>query len=114
MENIIILLLIAVVIALALPSSVKHLKRKNGCCGGEEYKVKAKKLSNVLYKKTFKVEGMTCQHCKNRVEEAVNDIEFVAGKVDLKSGELTVFYEKETDDNIIREKLERAGYKMIL
>ncbi|MFR4756954.1 MAG: heavy-metal-associated domain-containing protein [Evtepia gabavorous] len=36
--------------------------------------------------KTFQVEGMHCEHCKVRVEEAVNDIKGAAGKVDLKKG----------------------------
>ncbi|MBE5940568.1 MAG: hypothetical protein E7266_09260 [Lachnospiraceae bacterium] len=28
-----------------------------------------KKLTKVIGKKTFSVEGMTCEHCKNRVME---------------------------------------------
>ena len=53
---------------------------------------------------------MHCEHCKNRVEEAVNDIKGIAGRVDLKNGELTVFYAEDAPDEIIMAKIERAGY----
>ena len=53
---------------------------------------------------------MHCEHCKNRVEEVVNDIKGVAGRVNLKKGELTVFYAEDVSDEVIRERIERAGY----
>lgn len=69
-----------------------------------------KKLSKVMYQKSFKVDGMHCEHCKNRVEEVVNDIAGVAGKVSLKKGELIVSYEEEVDDALIASRIEKAGY----
>jgi len=53
---------------------------------------------------------MHCEHCKRRVEEAVNDIKGVAGRVDLKKGELTVSYAEDVADEIIMTKIKRAGY----
>ena len=53
---------------------------------------------------------MHCEHCKSRVEEAVNDIKGVAGKVNLKKGELTVSYAEDVADELIKEKIKRAGY----
>ena len=53
---------------------------------------------------------MHCEHCKRRVEEAVNDIKGIAGRVDLKKGELTVSYAEDVDDEIIKAKIERTGY----
>ncbi|MDE6640906.1 MAG: cation transporter [Acetatifactor sp.] len=55
---------------------------------------------------------MHCEHCKNRVEEVVNDIKGVAGKVSLKKGELTVSYAEDVSDELIKEKIERAGYRI--
>lgn len=81
MENIIIIAVIVIVFAIGIRSTVKHFKGQGGCCGGGDYKPKVKRLPNVLYQKTFKVGGMHCEHCKNRVEEVVNDINGVAGKV---------------------------------
>ena len=112
MENYIIIAIIAVAIGFGINSAVKHFKGQGGCCGGGSYKPKKKKLKNVLYQKTFKVEGMHCDHCKNRVEEVVNDIKGVAGKVNLKKGELCVSYAEEVTDEVIKARIEKAGYKV--
>lgn len=111
MENYIIIGIIAVVTVIGIIYTVKHFKGEGGCCGGGSYKPKSKKLSNILYQKTFKVDGMHCDHCKNRVEEVVNDIKGIAGKVNLKKGELTVSYAEDVDDEIIKARIERAGYQ---
>ena len=110
MENYIIIGIIAVIIIIGIAYTVRHFKGEGGCCGGGSYKPKRKKLSGVKYTKLFKVGGMHCGHCKNRVEEAVNDIKGVMGRVDLKKGELTVSYAEDVSDEIIKAKLERAGY----
>ena len=112
MVDYIIIAVLALVVAFGIFSAIKHFKGQGGCCGGGSYKPKKKKLKNVLYQKTFKVEGMHCDHCKNRVEEVVNDIQGVAGKVNLKKGELTVSYAEEVEDELIKSCIERAGYKV--
>lgn len=106
----IILAILVVVVAFGIRSTVKHFGGKKGCCGSSDYKPKKKKLSKVLYKKIFLVEGMHCEHCKRRVEEAVNDISGVAGIVNLKKGELSVSYEAGVEDDVIISKLEQRGY----
>ena len=65
-----------------------------------------------MYKKIFQVDGMHCEHCKRRVEEAVNDISGIAGIVNLKKGELTVSYEADVEDEVIIAKLEQRGYSV--
>ncbi len=110
MENVIILAILAVVIVFALRASIRHFRGEGGCCGGGDYKPKKKRLPRVLYQKTFQVEGMHCDHCKARVEEAVNDIPGVAGRVNLKKGELTVSYAEDVADDLILRKIQRAGY----
>ena len=106
--------IIAAILVIALffgiRATVKHFARKSGCCGSADYKPKKKKLSKVLYQKTFQVEGMHCEHCKSRVEEVVNDIKGVAGIVNLKTGELTVSYAENVADELIKSRLERVGY----
>ena len=113
MENYIIIVILVAIAAYGLYATVKHFKGQGGCCGGGSYKPKKKKLDQVLYTKTFKVEGMHCDHCKMRVEEVVNDIKGVAGKVDLKKGELTVSYAEDVDDQLITARIERAGYIVV-
>lgn len=110
MEDFIIIAIIAIVIVIGICSAVKHFKGQGGCCGGGDYKPKKKKLANVIYQRTFKVDGMHCEHCKNRVEEVVNDIKGVAGRVDLKKAELTVSYAENVDDELIKSRIEKAGY----
>lgn len=113
MTDVIIIAIVAVALLLGIRSMVKHFKRQGGCCGSADYKPKKKKLKNIKYQKTFKVEGMHCVHCKARVEEAVNDIKGVAGSVNLKRGELTVSYAEDVADEVIKSKIERAGYKVL-
>ena len=110
MENYIIIGMIAVIVVIAVISSIKHFKGEGGCCGGGSYKPKKKKLKGIKYQKAFRVDGMSCEHCKRRVEEAVNDIKGVSGKVNLKKGELTVSYAEELSDDMIKAKIEKAGY----
>ena len=110
MENYIIIAIIAVAIGFGIYSTVKHFKGQGGCCGGGSYKPKKKKLKNVLYHKTFKIEGMHCDHCKNRVEEVIGDMKGLAGTVNLKNGELTVSYAEDVADELIKARIERAGY----
>lgn len=112
MENLIIIAIIAVMAFFGIRSAVGHFKGQGGCCGGGSYKPKKKKLEKVLYTKQFYVDGMSCEHCKNRVEGAVNDIHGLAARVDLKKGIMTVSYAAETGDELIRQKVERAGYSL--
>ncbi len=113
MGNYIIIGILVVIVVVGVVYTIKHFKGESGCCGGGSYKPKRKKLAKVLYQKIFKVDGMHCQHCKNRVEEVVNDIKGIAGKVDLKKGELTVSYAEDVADEIIKARIERAGYEVI-
>ena len=110
MTDLIIIAIVVVAAGIGLSSTLKHFKGQGGCCGGGSYKPKKKKLARILYKKTFFVNGMHCEHCKNRVEEIVNDIAGVAGSVSLKKGELTVSYAENVDDDLIKASIERAGY----
>lgn len=110
MDNFIIIAIIVIVIIVGVYSTIKHFKGKGGCCGGSDYKPKKKKLADVIYTKNFTVEGMHCERCKARVEEVVNDIKGVAGTVDLKKSVLTISYAQDVDDEIIKKRVERAGY----
>ena len=113
MENIIIIGIIVVVVAIGIVNTVKHFKGEGGCCGGGSYKPRKKKLPTVKYKKAFRVEGMHCEHCKNRVMEAVNDIAGISGVVHLKKGEVVVSYAMDVPDEAIRAKIEKVGYKVV-
>lgn len=110
MENYVILGAVALIVAVGAWSTVKHFKGEGGCCGGGGYKPKKKRQTGVRYQKVFSVEGMHCEHCRIRVEEVVNDMDGIVGKVDLKRGELVVSYAADVDDETVRTRLERVGY----
>ena len=110
MDNYIIIAIIAVIALVAVGTIVKRKGRK-GCCGsGSDYTPRKKKPKNVITTKTFKVDGMHCEKCSNRVTEAVNDIPGVAGVVNLKKGIVTVSYEQDVPDEQIKARIERHGY----
>ncbi|MDO5144844.1 MAG: cation transporter [bacterium] len=116
MQNDIIIAIIAIIAVIAvigLRSAIRHFKGQSGCCGGSDYQPKRKKLYYVQYLKTFRVEGMHCEHCKNKVEESVDDIKGVAGKVNLKQGLLTVSYAEDVADDVIKARIERVGYHVV-
>lgn len=112
MKDYIILALIVLVAFIGIIETVKHFTRRSGCCGGGGYKIKRKRLRSVVAKKKFKVEGMKCSACAQRVEETVNDIEGVSGRVDLRTSTLTVSYSRDVDDALITSRLDRLGYKI--
>lgn len=109
MENALIVTVLVLAVAIAL-FALWRRRSSRGCCGGAAYRAKRKKLSSVRYEKTFRVEGMHCKNCSARVEEIVNDIVGVAGRVDLAAGTLTVFYAEDVSDDLIAARLAARGY----
>ncbi|WP_425805097.1 heavy-metal-associated domain-containing protein [Desulfitobacterium sp. Sab5] len=58
---------------------------------------------------TLKVDGMTCNHCKMHVDEALRGVNGVeAVKVDLAKGEAVVLGEAKREELI--KAVEEAGY----
>lgn len=112
MSNYIIAGILAVVLFFCLRSSIKHFRGEGGCCGGGTYKAHKKKLNTVAGRKTAAVEGMSCQHCVNRVMEAVNSIDGASALVKLKKGIVIVSVEHPISNEIIKNAIENAGYKV--
>ena len=61
-------------------------------------------------KKTLMIEGMSCAHCSARVENALNAIEGVQAKVELKKKRAIV--ETDVADDVLVKAVEDAGYKV--
>lgn len=114
MEDMVIIGILVVLIIIGIHSSIKHFKGEGGCCGGgSSVKPKKKKLKNIIGKKTVIIEGMSCEHCKNRVEISINEIGGAAAKVNLSKKEAVVSMETEISDEQIRTVIEKAGYTVI-
>ena len=62
-------------------------------------------------KKIIRIEGMSCAHCSARVENALNAIEGVKAKVELKKKRAVV--ETEIDDAVLKKAVEDAGYTVV-
>lgn len=60
--------------------------------------------------KTIYIEGMSCSHCKKRVETALNKIDGVNAEVNLENKLAQVTLAKEVEEKILIEAVEDAGY----
>lgn len=66
-------------------------------------------------KKTMKkiiIEGMSCGHCSARVEKALNDVTGIKAKVNLEENTAYVELTAGVTDNILKQIVEDAGYKV--
>ena len=64
-------------------------------------------------KKVIEIEGMSCGHCQARVETALNAIDGVQAKVDLKKKQAIVTINSGVDDLTLKEVVTEAGYDVI-
>ncbi|HCO70459.1 MULTISPECIES: heavy-metal-associated domain-containing protein [unclassified Mesotoga] len=61
----------------------------------------------------LEIEGMSCNHCRMRVENALKAVDGVEKViVDLDNGTAEVFSTKEIERNLLREIIEDAGYAL--
>ena len=61
----------------------------------------------------FKVNGMMCEGCENRVKNAIQEIEGVIDvKADHKVGIVEIITEKDIDKNMVKEAIEDIGYEV--
>jgi len=65
-----------------------------------------------MQKTTLKISGMSCNHCKMRVEKALKELEGVSeAGVDLQAGSADVtFDESRVTSEKLAEAVEDAGY----
>lgn len=61
-------------------------------------------------KKVIAIEGMSCEHCKARVEKALNAIAGVNAAVDLEKKIATVTLTESVDDHELKNAVTDAGY----
>lgn len=118
MKTVITVIVIVAILVFALKGSVKHMKGEGDCCGGgsgnKPKKVKAKHLDDpVIGQITLHIEGMTCEHCVNRVAEALNSIDGVSAKVNLHKKNATVSFDRPVEEETLCSAAEKAGYRVL-
>ena len=113
MDDLIIILMIAAILALALLRARKHFKG-GGCCGSGSNTIRSKKTLKEpkLGEKTLIIEGMHCENCQIRVENGLNRIDGVACRVNLRKKTATVAYSAEVPDHLLKETVEKLGYQV--
>lgn len=63
-----------------------------------------------IMKKIMIIDGMTCGHCKSRVEDVLNKIDGVTAIVDLEQKSADINLSKEIDDEVLKKAVTEAGY----
>lgn len=114
MTDIIIIVVLVLLVALALLRSKKHFKG-GGCCGSGSNTIRSKKnlTEPKLAEKTLVIDGMSCEHCEIRVENALNRLEHVAAKVSHKKKTAVVSFSAEVSDELLKETVEKLGYSVV-
>lgn len=114
MSTVIICIILAAICIYAIFSYKKKLN--SGCCGGGgDIKIKPKdaNISHYPHKVTVYINGMTCEHCKNRVENAFNDTDGCYAKVNLKRKCAELWTKSLPNEESIRTLVEKAGYTYV-
>lgn len=110
MENGIIIGILAVIVIFAAVRAVKHFR--SGCCGSGSNTIRLKKAlpAPKLGEKVMTIEGMHCENCEIRVENALNRLDPVAAKVRRKKKTAVVSYSAEISSQQLKETVEKLGY----
>ena len=114
MINAVIIVILVLVVILAVKNSLKHFKGQGGCCGGggdEPAKIREKKLKDPrLGELEVHISGMHCDHCAASVTKALNEIDGISARVNLKKNLAVVAYDREIQEDKITGAIENAGF----
>lgn len=115
MGNAIIICLLLLFALLALRETKKRLK--GGCCGGGDEPVKIKPQdanpSHYSHKTLVYIEGMTCAHCRARVENEFHSHPGLLAKVDLKKKCATVWSKQPLSRETVEAIVKKSGYTFV-
>lgn len=64
-------------------------------------------------KKIIEINGMSCAHCQGKVEKALNSIEGVEAKVNLKRKIATVDLKEDVDNETLKQIIDEAGFEVV-
>ncbi len=113
MSTIIILAILIAICIFAIINSKKHFKGESGCCGGESVEKTEKTLNYIADKKKIFISGMHCKNCARKIESAINDVSYLACKVNLKENLAIVTGSQTINEEEIKNIIEKLGYKVV-
>lgn len=115
MANVIIVLILVAAVGYGIYSFIHHLRHGGGCCG--EHDAPAKKVraadtnkSHYPHRLVMGVDGMTCQNCQRRVENALNAMPGTWAAADLAAQQVSILTKETPDEAAIRQAIRDAGY----
>ena len=113
MGNVIILAILLVMVVLAVNSGRKHFKGSGGCCGGGGEERPHKKLEEpAVGQRVLSVEGMHCENCQARIEKAIDRLDGMVCKTNLRKKTATVTFSQPVSDDTLKEIVEKLGYRV--
>lgn len=112
MGNIMVIGALAVLVVLALMRSRKHFH--GGCCGsgGSTLRSRKKLTEPKLGRRVLVIQGMHCENCQARVENAINRLDGAACTVSLRKRTATVSYSRPISDTLLKDTVEKLGYQV--
>lgn len=115
MANVIIVLILVAAVGYGIYSFIHHLRHGGCCCG--EHDAPAKKVraadtnkSHYPHRLVMGVDGMTCQNCQRRVENALNAMPGTWAAADLAAQQVSILTKESPDEAAIRQAIRDAGY----
>ncbi len=71
------------------------------------------KKKGTIMKREMIVEGMTCNHCKKRVEDTLNAVDGIIAEVNLQEKKVYLTLSKEISNDVLKNLVTNAGYEVI-
>ena len=114
-STIVIVVILAVILFFAVKNSIPHFRGEGGCCGGsgKEKLIKPAKLERIIATKVMKIEGMRCENCNRRVQNALNQLDGVNAKVYGDRAEAVVKLGRDIEDIELEKAVSGLGYRVI-
>jgi copper chaperone CopZ len=114
-STIVIVVILAVILFFAVKNSIPHFRGEGGCCGGsgKEKLIKPSKLERIIATKVIKIEGMRCENCNRRVQNALNQLDGVNAKVYGDRAEAVVKLGRDIEDIELEKAVTDLGYRVI-
>ncbi|EHL20181.1 hypothetical protein HMPREF9628_00026 [Peptoanaerobacter stomatis] len=90
--------------------TVKGTEKINNADNSAENIINTSKSEVNKMKKIMYIEGMTCKHCKARVEKVLNELNGVTATVNLEEKTAVLEMDDNVDNDILKNTVEDAGY----
>ena len=115
LPTIVIALITAIIIGAAVIAVCKN--KKKGCCSsdGSEKRIKVadRNPANYPYVVRMTIAGMTCSHCRLKVENELNAKGTIWAEADLRDGTALVRMKESLPDDTLRRIVSRAGFTVV-